>query len=177
MCRLIKICPLLKRKLLHWPRDLQFLRCHLLSCTVNMKTPIVQKVRCIVDACQSDFTHDYDSYIHKGSIGAEVARLCFRATDSWSVLVCSIMLCLSPCRPSDAASGPQYACPLGVAGALICSLSSAESAHTHEEDKEKHVSRWASEKQLIIELKEKCGIAHVDLPLCSHADVATDKEL
>lgn len=49
--------------------------------------------------------------------------------------------------------------------------------HTHEENKEKHVTRLASEKQLIIELKEKCGIARVDLPLCSHADVATDKEL
>lgn len=106
-----------------------------------------------------------------------MARWCFRATDSWSVIVCTIMLCLSPCRSSDAASGPQYACPLGEASALICSLSSAESANTHEEDKEKHVSRLASEKQLISELKEKCGIAHVDLPPCSHADVATDKEL
>lgn len=98
-------------------------------------------------------------------------------SDSWSVIVCTIMLCLLPCRSSDAASGPQYACPLGEAGALICSLSSAESARRHKENKEKHVSRWASEKQLIIELKEKCGIALVDLPLCSHADVATDKKL
>lgn len=66
MCRLIKICLLLKRKLLHWPcqatkktiktqsqlRD--FLRCHLLSYTLNMKTPVVQRVRCILDAWTID---------------------------------------------------------------------------------------------------------------------------